>query len=103
MVVIINRDTASAAEILTAALQERNLATVVGTRSFGKGAFQEVIELPNGGALDLTVGEYLTADETSLADRGVRPDVRVAQLPSGGSDPALDRALAVLADELRER
>ena len=57
-VVLINGDTASAAEILTAALESgsrRSSAT-----SFGKGTFQQVIPLDNGGALDLTVGEYLT-------------------------------------------
>ena len=62
MVVLINRDTASAAEILTAALADDGGATVVGTRSFGKGVFQQVIDLSNGGALDLTIGEYFTAD-----------------------------------------
>ncbi len=61
-VVLINRDTASAAEILASALGDHRLATIVGTRSFGKGTFQEVIHLAAGGALDLTVGEYFTAD-----------------------------------------
>jgi carboxyl-terminal processing protease len=103
MVVLVNRDTASAAEIVTAALKENDLATVVGTPTFGKGVFQEVIDLPNGGALDLTVGEYLTSDGTSIAKRGVLPDVRAAQPPKAGSDPALDRALAVLAAEIRSQ
>ncbi len=75
MVVLINRDTASAAEILTAALDDDDLATVVGTRSFGKGVFQEVIDLDNGGALDLTVGEYLTSEGRSLAGKGIQPEV----------------------------
>jgi carboxyl-terminal processing protease len=96
-VVLINRDTASAAEILTAALAEYDLATIVGTRSFGKGTFQEVIHLPDGGALDLTVGEYLTADGTSLAGRGVKPDVRAEDDPDTTADEGLRRALAVLA------
>lgn len=100
MVVLINRDTASAAEILAAALQEHDLAEIVGTRSFGKGVFQEVIELPNGGALDLTVGEYLTSEGRSLAKRGIQPDVRVPGQPTGGNDPALERALAVLRGQL---
>ena len=101
IVALINRDTASAAEILAAALQERDLATIVGTRSFGKGVFQEVIELPNGGALDLTVGEYLTSEGRSLAKRGIRPDVRVPGQPAGSSDPALERALGLLRDQLQ--
>ena len=61
-VVLINRDTASAAEILASAISSYDLGTIVGEPSFGKGTFQEVIHLPDGGALDLTIGEYLTAD-----------------------------------------
>jgi carboxyl-terminal processing protease len=96
-VVLINRDTASAAEILTAALGDYDLATIVGTRSFGKGTFQEVIRLPGGGALDLTVGQYLTADGTSLAGKGIQPDVRAADDPDTPADEGLDRALTELA------
>jgi carboxyl-terminal processing protease len=102
-VVLINRDTASAAEILTAALQEHGVATVVGTRSFGKGVFQQVIELSNGGALDLTVGEYFTPDGTSLAGRGIRPDVRAVDRPGTRADEGLRRALRVLGGELGTR
>ena len=74
MVVLINDDTASASEILTAAVSEAGLAEVVGERSFGKGTFQEVIPLENGGALDLTIGEYLTRDGTSINGTGIKPD-----------------------------
>jgi len=98
-VVLINHDTASAAEILTSALADHHLATVVGTRSFGKGTFQEVLHLAAGGALDLTVGEYLTADGTSLAGKGISPDVRVADNPQTAPDEGLQKALAVLAEK----
>jgi carboxyl-terminal processing protease len=109
-VVLINRDTASAAEILAAALGERDLATIVGTRSFGKGSFQEVIELDSGGAIDLTVGEYVTSEGRSLAGKGVRPDVRAeddlvtrgASEPTTDRDEALRRGLRVLGRELRQ-
>jgi carboxyl-terminal processing protease len=100
-VVLVDRDTASAAEILAAALETYDLATVVGTRTYGKGTFQEVIPLDAGGALDLTIGQYLTADGTSIAGEGVRPEVRVADDPATeGSDEALDEALQVLAGQL---
>jgi carboxyl-terminal processing protease len=101
LVVLINRDTASAAEILTAALQEHGAATVVGTRSFGKGVFQQVIDLPNGGALDLTVGEYFTPNGTSLAGKGIRPEVRARDRPATDADEGLRRALQVMGGELR--
>jgi carboxyl-terminal processing protease len=100
-VVLVDRDTASAAEILTAALEEYDLGTVVGTRTYGKGTFQEVIRLGAGGALDLTVGQYLTADGTSILGEGVKPQVRVDDDPgTDGDDEALDRALRVLGQKL---
>jgi carboxyl-terminal processing protease len=99
-VVLVNRDTASAAEILAAALETYDLATVVGTRTFGKGSVQEVIGLESGGALDLTIGEYVTADGTSLAGEGIEPDVRAEDDPRTPRDEGLRRALQVLAREL---
>jgi carboxyl-terminal processing protease len=99
-VVLTDRNTASAAEILASALSDYELATLVGTRTFGKGTFQEVIHLPAGGALDLTVGEYLTADGASLANKGIRPDVRAADDVDTPPDEALQKALSVLATEL---
>jgi carboxyl-terminal processing protease len=100
-VVLTNRGTASASEILTAALQQNDLGEVVGTRTYGKGTFQEVIGLPAGGALDLTIGEYLTADGTSILGVGVKPDVRVADdEDTEGRDEQIERALAVLEGEL---
>jgi len=100
-VVLVNRDTASAAEILTAALKNYDLATVVGTRTFGKGTFQEVIRLEEGGALDLTIGQYLTADGSSIAGEGVKPEVRTEDDPDTPSeDEALERALTVLQQRL---
>jgi len=99
-VVLINHDTASAAEILAAALQDHQLATTVGERSFGKGTFQEVIRLDAGGALDLTVGEYVTADGTSLAGKGIAPDVRAPDEPQTNRDEGLRKALSVLAETI---
>ncbi len=61
VVVLVDANTASASEIVTAALQDHHRATVVGTHTFGKGVFQEEQPLSNGGALDITVGEYFTA------------------------------------------
>jgi carboxyl-terminal processing protease len=100
MVVLVDRDTASAAEILAAALQTDNGDPVVGTRTFGKGVFQQVINLDNGGALDLTVGEFLTADGVSLAGEGLKPDVFSPSRPEARRDLQLDRAFEVLGDEI---
>ena len=77
IVVLIDRNTASAAEILTAALADDAGAKVVGTRSYGKGVFQQEIDLSNGGALKLTIGEYFTPDGVNLAEsHGIHPDVQ---------------------------
>ena len=102
MAVLVNRDTASAAEILAGALQAVNDVPVVGTRSFGKGVFQQVINLESGGALDLTVGEFFTADGVSLAGKGLKPDVRVPLPPRAKSDLQLNEAFDVVSGEVDE-
>lgn len=100
LTVLVNRDTASAAEILAAALQTDVRAPVVGTRTFGKGVFQQVLNLESGGALDLTVGEFFTADGVSLAGKGLKPDVKAPLDPDAKHDTQLDAAYGVLGDEI---
>lgn len=101
LVALIDRGTASAAEILTAALADDAGATVVGTRSFGKGVFQEEKGLANGGALKLTVGEYFTPDGVNLArSHGIHPDVEVEADQKTGADEQKERALGVLASQV---
>jgi carboxyl-terminal processing protease len=104
VVVLVDGNTASASEIVTGALQDRRRATVVGTRTFGKGVFQEVETLPNGGALDLTVGQYFTPKGRNLGGRGVakgagiKPDVPARDDPHTlRRDEALKVAERVLA------
>jgi carboxyl-terminal processing protease len=97
LLVLIDRGTASAAEILAAALADNYDAPIVGTRSFGKGVFQQEEPLANGGALKLTVGEYFTPDGVNLArSRGIHPEVKVADNPETPVDEAERRALDVL-------
>jgi carboxyl-terminal processing protease len=100
IVVLIDRGTASAAEILASALADHGLAEVVGTRSFGKGLFQSVLDLSNGGRLDLSVGQFFTADGISLAPKGIHPDVFAKDDPATKPDEGLERALSVLEAEL---
>jgi len=97
IVVLIDRNTASAAEILTATLADDAGAKTVGTRSYGKGVFQQEIGLSNGGALKLTVGEYFTPDGENLAGKGIHPDVEAPDLPGTARDEGLEKALGVLA------
>jgi carboxyl-terminal processing protease len=72
MVVLVNRDTASSAEIVTGALKDRGRAEVVGTNTYGKGVFQEIQNLPGGAVLDITVGEYFTPNGQNLGGGGVK-------------------------------
>src|SRR6185312_1659353 len=105
MVVLVDANTASAAEIVTAALQDHHRATVVGTHTFGKGVFQEEMPLSNGGALDITVGEYYTPDGRNLGGGGVKqgagitPEVKVAT--GIDTNHGLDVALRTLAAKIR--
>jgi carboxyl-terminal processing protease len=101
VVVLIDRGTASAAEILAAALADDAGAEVVGTRSYGKGVFQEEQGLSNGGALKLTVGEYFTPEGVNLAEsHGIHPDVKAEDDPKTKADEAEQRALGVLAGQV---
>jgi carboxyl-terminal processing protease len=105
VVVLVDANTASAAEIVTAALQDHNRATVVGTHTFGKGVFQQEEPLSNGGALDITVGEYFTPNGRNLGGGGVKqgagitPEVPVAH--GVDSEHGLAVALSTLAAKVK--
>jgi carboxyl-terminal processing protease len=103
LVVMVDRATASASEIVAGALQDRDRATLVGARTFGKGVFQEVLELSNGGALDITAGQYFTPDGRNLGGRGVqtgaglRPDISASDDAKTARDEQLAAGLDALA------
>jgi carboxyl-terminal processing protease len=103
VVVLVDEGTASAAEIVAGALEDRHRAKLVGTRTFGKGVFQEIEPLENGGALDITVGEYFTPSGKNLGGGGTRrgagltPNVVVRQPPRSHADKTLATGLGLLA------
>lgn len=99
VVVLVDRGSASASEIVTGALRDRERGTVVGTRTFGKGVFQEVQRLSNGGVLDITVGQYFLPSGENIGTKGVRPTVRA----SDDVDTERDEALPVALRELAEK
>jgi carboxyl-terminal processing protease len=100
VVVLVDGGSASASEIVTGALRDRDRATVVGTRTFGKGLVQEVQELSNGGVLDLTVANYYLPDGETIGTKGIKPEVRAVDDPDTDKDEALPVALDTLAREL---
>lgn len=102
LAVLIDGDSASAAEIVAGAVQDDKAGTLVGTRTFGKGLVQETFALPDGGAIKLTTARYVTPAGRDIDKVGITPDVIVVQSADAhpgepGRDAQLDRALALLA------
>jgi carboxyl-terminal processing protease len=95
LVVLVDGNTASAAEIVTGALQDRGRAVVIGSRTYGKGSVQEPTTLSDGSAIEFTVGRYLTPSGRALDGVGIEPDLAID--PSAAPAVAERRALEVLA------
>ncbi len=102
MVVLVNGGTASASEIVAAALQDNGRALLVGTTTFGKGTIQEFKELTGAGGYRLSVRKWLTPDQTWIHGVGLTPDhfVEGSSDPDAAQDAQLDRAVEVLLAQL---
>jgi carboxyl-terminal processing protease len=98
--VLVDGGSASASEIVTGALRDRGRATVVGTRTFGKGLVQEVEHLSNGGVLDLTVANYYLPNGETISTKGIKPEVRAVDDPDTKRDEALPAALDTVEQKL---
>ncbi|MFS1513892.1 S41 family peptidase [Chengkuizengella sp. SCS-71B] len=79
IIILVNENTASASEALSAALQEHDLATVIGQQSYGKGHIQNVIPLSNGGVISITSHEYFDPSKNTIEGVGVIPDIEVKE------------------------
>jgi carboxyl-terminal processing protease len=101
LVVLVDRGTASSSEITTGALRDHARATVIGTTTFGKGVFQEIEPLENGGALDLTVGRYYLPNGEPLPKGGIPAQVKAVDNPRTAKDEALPVALNTLLSKLK--
>ncbi|HEX2194532.1 MAG TPA: S41 family peptidase [Candidatus Limnocylindria bacterium] len=100
LVVLVNGGSASASEIVAAALQERGRATIVGQPTYGKNTVQVWSELGNGGGVRITVSRWFTPNDNSVAPNGIQPD-EVVRVPEGTPperDLILERAIDILAD-----
>ena len=97
MVVLVNGFSASASEIVTGALKDHKRATIVGTKTFGKGLVQSIVDLGNGAALKLTTAVYLTPNGTNINKKGITPDIIAPDKPKTKPDDALQRALQYIA------
>jgi len=97
-VILIDKGSASASEILAGALRDHEVATLIGTRSYGKGSVQELVEI-GGGSLKVTVARWLTPSGDSISAGGLTPDIeieRTAEDREAGKDPQRDRAIEFL-------
>jgi carboxyl-terminal processing protease len=100
VVVLVDRGSASASEIVTGALRDRRRGTVVGQRTFGKGVFQELEDLSNGGVVELVVGSYYLPGGENISDKGIEPQIKARDKPRTRRDEALPVALEALVDKL---
>ena len=91
MTVLINRSTASAAEVIAGALQDRNRAVILGEKSYGKGTVQEIIDLVDGSKLEITIGKYRTPNGRIIDQEGIAPDLLVPD------NQVIEKALLVLS------
>jgi len=90
MTVLINRSTASSAEVIAGALQDRNRAVIIGEKSYGKGTVQEIIDLFDGSKLEITIGKYRTPNGRIIDQVGIAPDLLVPE------EQEIKKALLVL-------
>jgi carboxyl-terminal processing protease len=100
MIVLVDHGSASASEIAAGALRDTGRATIVGEKTFGKGVFQEVEKLQNGGLLKLTVGSYYLPKGENLAGDGIDAQVKARDNPKTERDEALPIALRTLLGKL---
>jgi carboxyl-terminal processing protease len=97
VVLLVNEYSASATEIVTAALKDNNIATVVGTRTYGKGVMQEVLPMFNGAsALKVTVEEFKTPNGDKINKVGITPDIEVEDNLETDEDEQLQKAVEIL-------
>lgn len=103
LVVLIDKGSASASEIVAGAVKDRGRGTLVGETSFGKGSVQQSHTLSDGGAVRITIARWLTPNGTWIHEQGIEPDIAVERTEedrAAGRDPQLDRAVQLLRGQV---
>jgi carboxyl-terminal processing protease len=100
LAVLVDGATASAAEIVAAALADNGRAALVGQRTYGKAAVQTVVPLENGGALKLTTATYRTPSGANISETGIRPEIKATDLPLTKRDEAIHVARDLVLEHL---
>lgn len=101
IVVLVNGNTASAAEILSGAIKDTGVGVLVGTKTFGKGVVQTVYPLSGGAGLKLTTARYLTPDKHDIEHKGIEPNVVIPNPESNSPDLQLDAAMKILLAKVK--
>lgn len=102
MAILVDQGSASASEILAGALQQQDVAKLVGTRSFGKGSVQQLMQLGGGAEIKITVARWLTPNGQNISDGGLMPDIKADRTQEDflkGKDPQLDAAVEWLKSQ----
>ena len=96
LTVLVNENSASAAEVFSGAIKDYGLGTLVGTTTFGKGIVQRVFDLSDGSGVKLTVSKYFTPDGNDIHEKGITPDLEVTADPETEEDDQLQAAIDIL-------
>ncbi|MGY4706600.1 S41 family peptidase [Candidatus Bipolaricaulota sp. J31] len=103
LAVLVNEGTASGAEIVAGAIRDHGVGVLVGRKTFGKGVIQQIVrEFPDGSALKLTIGEYLTPDKHRVHEVGIEPDIAVEYDPDAEEDPDIAAAIQWILSHAKE-
>lgn len=100
LVVLINKNSASASEILSGAIQDTKAGTIIGNTSYGKGSVQTILPMFEDDAVKLTIAKYYTPSGRSIDGTGITPDIEINLDENATSDTQLDKALEVLKTQL---
>lgn len=96
MAVLVNEQSASAAELVTSALKDYHWAAIIGEKTYGKGIMQSVLPFNDGSAIKLTVAHYYTKNGAEIHQNGITPDIVIAPNPKSDTDVQLDKAIEVV-------